>query len=112
MKNLISITKQYSKKAKIFEACLSMFYSIKSANHLLTYYNLLFNNCNSHYEFQSLKNTFDVLIEKANTSRRKQIFDQVKREVNTLKCFYNLIKRIHAKEKQFQENQYQDFLYD
>ena len=99
---MISITKQYSKTAKVFEACLRMFYSTKPVNHLLTYYNGLFISCNSYDEFQSLKNTFDVLIGKANTSRRKQIFDPIKREP----------KKIHAKEKQFQENQYQDFLYD
>ena len=29
-----------------------------------------------------------------------------------MKCFNNLIKTIHTKEKLFQENQYQEFLYD
>ena len=77
MNNLVCVTKQYSNKAKIFEACLKMFYSTKSASHLLTYYKGLFNSCNSYHEFQSLKNRFDVLIGKANTSRRNQIFNNI-----------------------------------
>ena len=85
MNNLISLTKQYSQKARIFEACFKMFYSTKPANHLLTYYNGLFDSFDSYYEIQSLKNRFDFLIGKANISRRKQIFDQSKREPNTLK---------------------------
>ena len=40
------------------------------------------------------------------------MFDKIKREPKTSKCFNNLIKTIHAKEKQFQGNQYQEFLYD
>ena len=89
-----------------------MFYSTKSVHHLLTYYTRFVNSSSSYHEFHSLKNRFVVSIGKANTSKRKQIFNKIKRESKTIQCFKKKKKTIHAKEKQFRENQYQEFIFD